>query len=187
MEEYFMKKFGLVLLIIALVVASAWAGGKTDKGSSSGDGAEPFIVDLSTLPMVRNAAPFTKGYDDLLIELPKSSLPSDFSKYTRLTITAIYFNGAGDELPQADSMVMVSMIYDVDGDIRGPSMGPGPNTPVKEFNVGGFSGLTHSDRGIRVSFKQPPQAILLQNNGGSPVMFIELTGLIFHNGDYSSK
>jgi hypothetical protein len=187
MEEYFMKKFGLVLLIIALVVTSAWAGGKPDKGKSSGGGAEPFIVDLSTLPLVKNASPFTKGYDDLLINLPKSSLPSDFSKYTRLTITAIYFNAAGEELPQADSMCMVSMIYDLDGDIRGPAMGPGPNTPVKEMNVGGFSGLTHSDRGIRVSFKEPPQAILFQNNGGSPVMFIELTGLIFHNGDYSSK
>jgi hypothetical protein len=188
MEENFMKKFVVVLAIIALVATSVWAGGKSDKGSKgSGGGAEPFIVDLSTLPLVKNASPFTKGYDDLLINLPKSSLPSDFSKYTRVTITAIYFNSAGDELPQADSMCMVSMIYDLDGDIRGPAMGPGPNTPVKEFNVGGFSGLTHSDKGIRVTFKQPPQAILLQNNGGSPAMFIELTGLIFHNGDYSSK
>jgi hypothetical protein len=185
MEESFMKKLGVVLAIIALVATSVWAGPKADKGGSGG--AEPFIVDLSTLSLVKNEAAFTKGYDDLLIELPKSSLPSDFSKYTRLTITAIYFNAAGDELPQADSMCMASMIYDVTGDLRGPSMGPGANTPVKEFNVGGFSGLIHKDKGIRVTFKEAPQAVLLQNNGGSPVAFIQLTGLIFHNGNYEAQ
>jgi hypothetical protein len=210
MEEYFMKKFVVVLAIIALVATSVWAGGKPDKGKSSGGGAEPFIVDLSTLTSLvkndpkastedmvkgayetssslKNAAAFNGGYQDLLIFLPASSVPSDFSKYTRVTITCRYFNAAGDELPQADSMCMVVVAYDAKGDIRGPAMAPGPNTPVKEFNVGGFSGLIQKDKGIRTSFSKPPQAVLFQNNSGSPVAFIEMTGLIFHNGDYEAQ
>jgi hypothetical protein len=79
------------------------------------------------------------------------------------------------------------MIYDPQGDVRGPSMGPGANTPVKEFNVGGFSGMIHKDRGIRVTFKEAPKQILFQNNSGSQVAFIELTSMVFHNGDYKSE
>jgi hypothetical protein len=183
-----MKKLGLVLAIIALVAASVWAGGKPDKGASSGGGgAEPFIVDLTTLPLVKNAAAFTKAWDDLLIALPAESLPSDFSKYTRCTITCLYFDATGAEIPQGDSNCIVTVIYDVTGDIRGPSMGPGPNTPIKEFNVGGFSGMIHKDRGVRVTFREAPQAVLFQNNSGSQTAFIELTGLIFHNGNYSAE
>jgi hypothetical protein len=122
-----------------------------------------------------------------LILLPASSLPTDFSQYTRITITASYFKADGEELPQADAMVMVTLVYDPDGDIRGPSMGPGPNTPLKEFNVGGFSGIVNTDRGSRLALRQAPGAVLFQNNSGSPVAFIELTSLVFHNGNYSTK
>ncbi|MDR2597007.1 MAG: hypothetical protein LBC76_06780, partial [Treponema sp.] len=136
---------------------------------------------------VKNDKPFSKAWDDLLIELPADALPSDFSKYTRFTVTCKYYNAGGVEIEQGDSNVMVSMIYDLKGDIRGPANGPGANTPVKEFNVGGFSGLIHKDRGIRVTFSQAPQAILFQNNSGSAVAFIELTSIVFHNGDYKSE
>jgi hypothetical protein len=205
-----MKKLGLVLAIIALVAASVWAGGKPDKGASGGGGAEPFVVDLSTLSSLvkndpkastetmlkgdyqtaqslRNTVAFNGGWQDQLIFLPAEVLPSDFSKYTRCTITCVYFDAAGEEIAQGDSNCIVSMIYDVLGDIRGPAQGPGANTPIKEFNVGGFSGLIQKDRGVRVTFSKPPQAVLFQNNSGSQVAFIELTGIIFHNGNYSSE
>jgi hypothetical protein len=184
-----MKKLGVVLAIFAIVALVGCGSGTTGGATASGGGggAEPFKVDLSTLPLVKNDKAFSKAWDDLLINLPASSLPSDFSKYTRFTITAKYFEASGAEIEQGDSNCIVSMIYDLNGDIRGPANGPGANTPVKEFNVGGFSGLIHKDRGIRVTFSQAPQAVLFQNNSGSKVAFIELTSMVFHNGNYKSE
>jgi hypothetical protein len=183
-----MKKLGVVLAIFAIIaLAGCASGGGASSGGGGGGGGAVFKVDLSTLPLVKNAAPFSKAWDDLLINLPASSLPSDFSKYTRFTITAKYYNAGGTEIEQQDSQCIVSMVYDLTGDIRGPAMGPGPNTPVKEFNVGGFSGMIHKDRGVRVTFREAPQAVLFQNNSGSQVAFIELTSMVFHNGDYKSE
>jgi hypothetical protein len=183
-----MKKLGVIFAILA-IAALVGCGSATTGGASAGGGGggAAFKVDLSTLPLVKNAAPFSKAWDDLIIRLPASSLPSDFSKYTRFTVTAKYYNAGGTEIEQQDSQCIVSMIYDMNGDIRGPAMGPGANTPVKEFNVGGFSGMIHKDRGVRVTFSQAPQAILFQNNSGSQVAFIELTSMVFHNGDYKSE
>jgi len=205
-----MKKLGAVLAILAIVAlvgcGSGTAGGAAKSGG--GGGAGPFKVDLSklstmdipsgsrvederaknkTIPGVKNKAPLTKAWGDVLILLPKEALPTDFSKYTRFTLTCKYFDASGAEIDQSDSNAIVSMIYDINGDVRGPSQGPGANTPVKEFNVGGFSGMIHKDRGVRVTFSQPPQAVLFQNNSGSKVAFIELTSMVFHNGDYKSE
>jgi len=184
-----MKKLGVVLAILAIVALVGCGSGTTGGATASGGGGgeAPFKVDLTKLPKVKNEKAFSKAWDDLLIELPASALPSDFSKYTRFTVTAKYYNAAGVEIEQGDSNCMVSMIYDLKGDIRGPANGPGANTPVKEFNVGGFSGLIHKDRGIRITFSQAPQAILFQNNSGSAVAFIELTSIVFHNGNYKSE
>jgi hypothetical protein len=180
-----MKKLGIVLAIITIVALAGCAsgGGGAKKGAPAG-GGEPFVVDLSTLPSVKNEKPFTKNWDDFLIILPQ--FPVDVTQYQRLTITAKYYNAQGEEVEQQDSKAMVVLIYDPDGDIRGPAMGPGPNTPVKELNVGGFSGLVNKDRGVRISLKQAPGALLFQNNDTS-ISFIELTSFVFHNGDYSSK
>ncbi|MCL2196233.1 MAG: hypothetical protein FWB77_01315 [Treponema sp.] len=183
-----MKKLGMILAIIAIIaLAGCGSGGGGGGAAAAGGGAAPFIVDLSTLALTKNASAFTKGWDDLLIDLPATSMPSDMSGYTRVTIDAKYFSADGTEIAPSDSMVMVTMIYDPSGDIRGPSMGPGANTPVKEFNVGGFSGMIHKDRGVRCTFSQVPRAVLLQNNAGSPVAFAQLTKLVFHNGNFKSE
>jgi len=205
-----MKKLGVIFTILALVaiVGCGTTGGATASKSSGGGGgdAAPFIVDLSklstvdipsggaaetadktkTVPGVKNKQPLTKDWADVLILLPPDALPTDFSKYKRVTITCKYYDAAGEEIEQSDSRVMAVVIYDVNGDVRGPAMGPGANTPVKEMNVGGFSGLIQKDKGIRVSFAKAPQAVMFQNNPGSGVAFVELTSLVFHNGDYSS-
>jgi hypothetical protein len=75
---------------------------------------------------------------------------------------------------------MVSLIYDLKGDIRGPEMGPGKNTPLKEFNVGGVSGSVSSEKGVRITLTQQPGAILFQNSNAG-VKFIEVTEITFHN------
>jgi len=173
-------------------------GGKT---TDSGAAKDPYSVDLSTLKVyalgagdvvgqptggtVRNVTPFTKGWDDLFILFPEWTV--DVTKYSRLTVRAKYYKTAddgvsvGDEIEQGDSNCMVVLVYDKDGDKRGPAMGPGPNTPVKEMNVGGFSGLVSTDKGIRIRLGRNPEAILFQNNSGSPVKFIEVTEITFHD------
>ena len=178
-----MKK---IAFLLAVLIVFSFAGcTSTGGGGGGGSNAAPYIVDLSTLPLVKNTRPFTRAWEDLLIILPK--FPVNVTQYSRVTITAKYYNSRNAEIPQGDSNCMVTLILDPDGDIRGPEMGPGPNTPVKEMNVGGFSGMIHTDRGVRVNLKQAPGAVLFQNNSGSDVAFIELTGLIFHNGNYSTR
>jgi hypothetical protein len=159
----------------------------TLKVESGSDAVVTLKGDYTTLPGVKNEAPLTKAWGDVLIILPESVLPSNLSKYTKLTITAKYYNSEGKEIKQQDQQCMVSLIYDLKGNIRGPEMGTGPNTPVKEFNVGGNSGLIHKDKGIKIKFTKAPQAVLFQNVAGTNVAFIEMTGMIFHNGDYKSN
>lgn len=190
-----MKKIGIILAIIAIV---AFAGcGSGGGGKSSGDGAAPLIVDLNTLTAVstlqgdkvgnptgqhvRNVTPFAKNYDDLLLLF--APFTADVSQYQRVTIKCKYFNADNEEIGQGDSNAMVSFIYDLDGDWRGPAMGPGANTPLKEMNVGGFSGLVSGNRGIRVRLSQWPSAVLFQNSNAG-VKFIEVTAIVFHNGNY---
>jgi len=181
-----MKRVLLVVVVLLMTSMLVFAGGGKDKGAAAGGGEPAFIVDISKLKPLRNEKPLTAAWSDHMILLPQDVLPSDLSKYTRVTIAAKFFNAAGEPVEAADSMAMVTVIYDPSGDIRGPSMGPGANTPVKEFNVGGFSGTIHKDRGIRMTFSQAPGAILFQNNPGGAV-FIELASFVFHNGNYKSE
>jgi len=182
-----MKKIGIILSIaiaLTLVVGCASSGGGSSGGGGGGAALKPYAVDLSKLPLVKNQKPFTKKYDDLLITFPP--FPVDITQYSRVTITCKYFDASGAELPQADTRAMVSLIYDLKGDIRGPEMGPGKNTPLKEFNVGGFSGLVNTDRGVRIKLIQPLGGILFQNSDDM-VKFIELTGITFHNKTASGE
>jgi len=137
-----------------------------------------------TIQGVKNEAPL-RLYSDVLIFLPREALPPNFSLYKRLTITCKYYDAAGAEIPQGDASVV--MIYDVKGKLRGPVQGNGRNlnTPFKE-SVGGPSGTINKDSGINITFDKPPQAIMFQNTT-SNVAFIELTSLVFHNGNYKSK
>jgi hypothetical protein len=175
-----MKKIALVLVILLAATAVAFAGGGAQKSSGGGDGAPPYNVDLSLLPTVKNTVAMTKAWEDFIIVFPE--FPGfDPSKYSRISIFAKIYDADGNEMPGADSKVMVSLIYDINGDIRGPEMGPGPNTPLKEFNVTGFSGLVSTDKGVRVRLSKQPGAINFQINPNSGVAFIEMTQLTFHN------
>jgi len=181
-----MKKIGVILAIVVALtfVGCASSGGSSSSGGGGGAALKPYVVNLSTLPLVKNQKAFVKKYDDLLILFPQ--FPVDVTQYSRITITCKYFDASGAELQQADTRAMVSLIYDVKGDIRGPEMGPGKNTPLKEFNVGGFSGLVNTDRGVRIKLTQPLGAILFQNSD-DVVKYIELTGITFHNKTASGE
>lgn len=197
-----MKKISAVLAaLVILAFAGCASSGGGASSSSSGSGNPPYSVDLSKLQICpvggggvvgspigtgpRNLTPLTKAWDDVFLLFPE--LPANITSYTRLTVNAKYYDVAadgksvGEEITQGDSNVIVSLIYDFNpGDIRGPAQGPGANTPVKEFNVGGFSGLISTEKGIRVRFSKPPKAILFQNNHVG-VKFIEVTEITFHD------
>jgi len=194
-----MKKFGVIFAIIA--IAALVGCGSTGGGGGGGGSGDVFIVDLSTMiametatspdrvvgptgETVKNAKPFAKNYDDLMLVFPEMDI--DITAFSRITITCKYFNEDGNELAQGDGNAMVVLVNDLAGDWRGPAMGPGPNTPLKEFNVGGFSGQVNTDRGSRIRLSTMPAGILFQNSNIG-VKYIECTSIVFHNGDYESK
>jgi len=192
-----MKKLRVIFSILAALAVlgctSTSGGAKSGASSGAKSGktasgvAEPYVVDLKLLPFVRNVKPFTKPtWEDHFIPIPP--LPNfDYTKYSRVTITVKFLDAQGNEIPPADSMSIVTLINDAKGDWRGPQAEPGPNTPLKEFNVGGYSGLVNKDKGVRVRLTQQPEGILFERNPGAPQAYTELTGLIFHNGNYSSE
>ena len=192
-----MKKIGIIIAIIAIVALAGCASG--GGGKSGGGGAEPFIVDLSKLqqvqvinqdnstiggpiPTLRNPTAFTRNWQGMLITFPEDLF--DISKYSRVTVNLRFFNANREELAPRDSMAMLVFVYNVAGDWHGPSMGPGPNTPVKEMNVMGFSGLINTDRGVRHNMNRVPGAIFIQKAQDPNVAFIELSRIVFHNGNY---
>jgi hypothetical protein len=196
-----MKKLGIIFAIVAIAaLVGCGTGGGSSGGAAAGGGAAPYIVDLHSLKAVklekgdsigeatgltvRNRDPFTKNYDDLMILFPQ--FPVDVTKYSRITIKCKYFDGNNNEIKAGDGNAMVVLVYDINGDKRGPAMDAGPNTPLKEMNLMGYSGAVSSDRGVRIRLGKAPGGILFQNSNIG-VKYIECTGIIFHNGDYSSE
>jgi hypothetical protein len=188
-----MKKLGI------LVVVAVLAAGCVSTGSSAGGGGgpAPYVVDLTKLTAmtmngnsvgqpsgetVRNRVAFTRNYDNLVLLFPE--FPVDVTKYQRVTIKCKYFGADGrTEITQGDGNAMVSIFYDPHGEIFADG---NPNVALKEFNVGGFSGIVSSDRGSRIRLSKAPGGVLFQNSSLN-VKFIECTAIIFHNGDYESN
>jgi len=190
-----MRKFGLIIAIIALAFAGCASGGGGGGGGGGASG-DAYVVDLSTMTLyavttgpdklgapignfVKNQEPLTKSWEDVMLVFP-SDLP-DLTKYTRVTVVVKYYGPDGAELLAADSMGMASMIYDTNANWRADS---GGNTVFKEFNIGGFSGMLHKPRGVRIGLSKNPGALLLQRNSGSPAAFIEVVAIAFHNGTF---
>ncbi|MDR3019727.1 MAG: hypothetical protein LBU66_02350 [Treponema sp.] len=187
------------LIISTIIVVLLFAGCASSGGKAAGDGLPPFTIDLSTVnqhervpggvgesygPQMRNLEAYTSNWQGAIYVFPEDFI--DPTQYARVTIRLKYFNADGEELAPRDSMGMVVFIYDLTGDWAGPAMGPGPNTPLKELNVGGFSGLVCKDRGVRVRLNRAPQGIFVQKAQDQNVAFIELTEITFHNGNYES-
>jgi len=168
-----MKKLGIILSVLVMLSSVGCASSGGGAAASGGD-VEPYSIDLSTLRNVRNPNPFTRIYDNLIIMLPE--IPVDLKVYQRVTIRAKYFNADGEEIIQADGNAMVSLFYEP-GDIYSDGS---PNVVIKELNVGGFSGIVSTDRGVRMRLSRNPGGILLQNSN-TDVKFIELTEVTFHN------
>jgi len=195
-----MRKIIKTLGVIALVAVIGFS--MTACPPDGEDEAEPFFVDLSTLTLatvnpdndhvastgvkgVRNKSAFTKQWDDLMLLFPE--FPGvDFSQYKRVTIRCKYFDESGNEITQSNSKVMVSLIYDINRDIRGPGRDIAPNIPLKEFNLGGVDGDISREGGAAVTLTKAPGAILFQNSV-EDVKYIEATEIVFHNRPASPR
>jgi len=199
-----MKKLGIVLAIIValtfVVSCASGGGGDTPAPAASTSAAKSYSVDLNSLNYKifsdsanslsgggagkKNTTALQKQWDGVLFTF--SGLPDSVKNFNRITVNAKYFNAAGAEIAQGDGKAMCVLIYDINGDLKGPELGPGKNTPVKEFNLGGFSGLVNTDKGVRVTLTQVPGGILVQAADAS-VKFIELTQVTFHSGSASAN
>jgi hypothetical protein len=199
-----MKKIGIVLAIIVgltfIVGCPTTDTGNAAPAAASAGAAKAYSVDVNSLSYKifnqsaktltdpgtgkKNTKALAKRWDGVLFTF--SGIPDTVKSFNRVTINAKYYNEKGDEIAQGDGKVMVVLVYDPAGDLEGPEMGPGKNTPIKEFNVGGFSGLVSTDKGVRVNLTQVPGAILLQAADAS-VKFIELTQVTFHSGSASGN
>jgi len=162
------------------------------KTTKAGDARQPYSVDLRTLLVVelgkgdapgeptggtvKNVTPLLEAMDDVFILFPE--FPIDVTQYTRLTIRAKYYDALGKEIKQGGSNVMVTLVYDIHEDKRGPKDMPGPNTPVKEFDVG--SGQISTNSGVGIKLAHAPGAVLFQSVNDK-IKFIEVTGIIFHD------
>ena len=124
-----MKKIA-ILIVLCLIVVGAVAA------------QDSFTVDLSKLGEVRNPEPINSPYGAYTILFPEDTFPANlpWSQYNRIRVVYKYFRGNGNEIRQGNENAFVVLVYDPNGDVAGPPQGPGPNTPVKIFNVGGANG-----------------------------------------------
>jgi hypothetical protein len=161
-----MKKLAVTLTLFLIVM-----------GSVSLFAQDRLTVDLKTLPLTKNATAFTKNYDDLLITFPAWPATVNWTSFDRIIVKVKYFDANNREIRQGDTKAMVTLVYDPNGDLRGPDMGAGPNTPLKVFNVGGTSSPI-SGNGSAIRLTQAPGAILFQNSDAN-VKFIEVQEITF--------
>ena len=172
-----MKKIAIALVLCLAVIGTAVA-------------QDSFTVDLSKLPAVKNEGRLTPApgggndYAFFKIDFPEGTFPEDlpWASYDRIRVIFKYFRSNGAEIRQGNSNCMVVVAYDPNGDLEGPPQSPGPNTPVKIFNVGGANGNVRvsSPAGAPIRpLTRAPGAILLQRQGNPSVATIELVELTF--------
>jgi len=169
-----MKKLGVVFAIIAIVALAGCATATSSKKMSE----KPFSVDVSKLSLTKNAKVFSKEYDDLLIPLPEFS-DVDFTKYRRVTVQVKFFNRNNVEVdPSWNANAMVSLVYNKD--VEDKDLRSGPNVPFKTVNLG--MEKISTEEGAVIILSKAPAAILLQNSS-IDIGYVQLTALIFHNGN----
>lgn len=187
-----MKKMSVILAALVILSFAGCASSGGSSGGGGGDSGPAFSVDLGTVKVatwtrrtkkftdpvvgVKNTIPLGTQYDGALFVF--EDLP-DVKSFARVTIRVKYFDADDVEIKQDNGKAMVVMFINVNGDLEGPEMGAGKNTPLKEFNLGGFSGDASTDKGSRIFLKEQPGGLLIQCSTET-VKFIELTEVTFH-------
>jgi len=179
-----MKKISVVFAALTVVAVIGFMGcAGTPRQAPIELATEPFVVDLSLLPLVRNEVAFTRQWDDLIIRFPEGMFDGvDLRAFQRVTITADYFDVDGNFIEPDNDFAMVVLVYDLDrnfGDSPDGMM-PGPNSPVRQMNLGGSWGSVHTEQGSLIRLTRAPDGIVFHNSS-MHVRYIEVTGITFHN------
>lgn len=182
-----MKKISVVLtaLTVAAVVGLTGCAGSPPQQQAPVIelASEPFTVDLSLLPLVRNEEPFTQQWDNLVIQFPEGMFDGiDMRAYTRVTIRADYFDENGDFIEPDNDFVMVVLVYDLEVNFGDSPDGvsPGPNSPLRQLHIGGEWGSIHTEQGSPNGLMRAPDAIVFHNIS-THVRYVEVTEITFHN------
>jgi hypothetical protein len=178
-----MKKLVVTLIVFFIVMGSVSLMAQTR-----------VTVDLSTVkynyftnadnlygtptPGFKNAEPFKGIYDGMFIHFAAWPRSIDFTAFDRIIVKVKYYRANGAEIRQGDGQAMAVLVYDPTGDVKGPEQGAGPNTPLKQFNVGGTSSTISKDAGTALRLTKAPGGILLQNTNVN-VKFIEVEEITF--------
>ena len=180
-----MKKIAIALVLCLIVVGGLFAQDYS------------FSVNIDRLKAqvpIRNEHPLGSGryvarntaYEWYFLEFPADTFPANlqWSRFNRVRVVLKYFRANGQEIRQGSNNAMVVFVYDPKGDHEGPPQTPGPNTPIKIFNVGGANGnfrpSGESGAVINPPLNRAPGGMTLQKQGpDSPVRFIELQEITF--------
>ena len=184
-----MKKIAIVLVLCLLVVGIAVAQDSVTVDISKLEGAVPSLSGDGTM-VVRNQSRLTPSpgggndYAFWIQTLPEGTFPADapWATYDKIRVKFRYYRANGNAIRQGNSNCMVVIMYDAAGDSEGPPQGPGPNTPVKIFNVGGANGNVRisSPAGAPIRpLTKAPGGIVMQRQGNSSIATIELEELTF--------
>ena len=200
-----------IVLVLAMAVGFIGCKGKVVI-------PDPYSIDIASLGSIAgnsgqigpqggfmNTEPLPNQWADFAIYLPpfpETIQWLSFGKpptYDRIRVRVAYYWDDMEEQDYKNSMVMVSLINDPEGDWRGPPEGPGPNTPLKAFNLtkgpepgvpedelpfgsrstaGGIS----SPRGTSCMLTQAPSIILFQN-ANPDVEWIEVLEITLLKGE----
>jgi len=179
-----MKKVSVVFMALLVASAIGFIGcAGTPRQAPIPLATEPFTVDISTLPFVRNEVAFTRQWDDLIIPFPEGTFDGiDLRAFQRVTIRADYFDVDGNFIEPDNDFAMVVLVYDLSRNFGDSpdGMGPGPNSPVRQLNLGGSWGSVHTEQGSLIRLTRAPEAIVFHNSS-MHVRYIEVTEITFHN------
>jgi hypothetical protein len=186
-----MKKPGVIIAISVIIAITALTGCAT---ASNLVKVDEFVVDLSTLPMVRNAEPGpTAAWADVLLVDFTDVFPKDidWGHFNRFLLQIDYYDVNGRLIPHDNDLVMMTLLYDISqigGNEPAGARGGDPginigNAAQKQFNLQGTWSNVHT-RGCMIMLRRAPGGILLQTTGTARgIRFIEIKKMVFYNDE----
>jgi len=184
-----MKKITIVLALFLIVgVIGAFAQDSFTVDLSKLANAQPSLNGDGTIVVRSTAISPSRGggaaYGFYQVDFPAGTFPANlpWADYNRCRVVLRYYRSNGNEIRQGASQAGITIAYDRNGSFEENDTGPGPNTPVKFWNVGGANGnqrpSSEAGQSIR-PLTRAPEAMWLQRQGNTSVATIELVELTF--------
>jgi hypothetical protein len=175
----YMKRLLVIFAIIALVTASVIGCGSMG-GGGGGAKLDRYKADLSTFEIIKNQTALTKQWDGYKVPFPE--FPVDITQFRRITVRLRTFNDAGHDITGWSASGVVRVVWNLD--LPESGLKAAANVIINEVN-GGFEGLGQisSNEGVLMGRLSKVPAGLYVECNSADVKFIEITEIIFHNGE----